>query len=417
MRRDRARLLGISAGLAASVALPVATAHAVDLEVTHWWTSGGEAAAVKVLADNFNENTEHTWVDGAIAGSGSTANPIIISRIIGGNPMGATQMNTGRDAEDLIQAGLMTDLTDLAEEEGWADFIRPSRLLDACTFEGRIYCVPINIHSWQWMWLNRQVFEDAGVEVPTNWQELVAAAPALRENGVIPLATGQPWQVDGIRNVMQTAIGGTETFLAVNQEKSEDAIRSDGNRAVWTAFAEAREMVDDAYSGRDWNVATNMVIEGQAAAQIMGDWAQGEFAGAGQEAGTDYDCLPGLGNNAVLDTGGDAFYFPLIEDEETKAAQLELASMLVSQELQVEFNLTKGSLPIRGDIDLEAANACMQKGIEILASPDGVLPSTEQMLDSDTQGQMIDLAVEFFASDMSVDDAIERQVEIYSQAR
>jgi glucose/mannose transport system substrate-binding protein len=277
--------------------------------------------------------------------------------------------------------------------------------------------VPINIHSWQWMWLNRQVFEDAGVEVPTNWQELVAAAPALRENDVIPLATGQPWQVDGIRNVMQTAIGGTETFLAVNQEKSEEAIRGDGNRAVWTAFAEAREMVDDAYSGRDWNVATNMVIEGQAAAQIMGDWAQGEFAGAGQEAGTDYECLPGLGNNAVLDTGGDAFYFPLIEDEEVKAAQLEFASMLVSQEVQVEFNLTKGSLPIRGDIDLEAANACMQKGIEILASPDGVLPSTEQMLDSDTQGQMIDLAVEFFASDMSVDDAIERQVEIYSQAR
>jgi glucose/mannose transport system substrate-binding protein len=119
MRRDGARISGVSAWLAASVVLPVASAHAVDLEVTHWWTSGGEAAAVKVLADNFNENTDHTWVDGAIAGSGSTANPIIISRIIGGNPMGATQMNTGRDAEDLIQAGLMTDLTDLAEEEGW----------------------------------------------------------------------------------------------------------------------------------------------------------------------------------------------------------------------------------------------------------------------------------------------------------
>ncbi|MBB4122319.1 ABC-type glycerol-3-phosphate transport system substrate-binding protein [Martelella radicis] len=137
----------LTAALAAGVAMPFA-ANATDLEVTHWWTSGGEAAAVKVLADNFNE-TGNNWVDSAIAGSGSTANPIIISRILGGNPMGATQMNTGRDAEELIKAGLMLDLTDLAEEENWAEKIRPAKLLGACEYDGRIYCVPINIHSWQ----------------------------------------------------------------------------------------------------------------------------------------------------------------------------------------------------------------------------------------------------------------------------
>ncbi|QQM31944.1 carbohydrate ABC transporter substrate-binding protein [Martelella lutilitoris] len=404
----------LTAALAAGVAMPVA-AGATDLEVTHWWTSGGEAAAVKVLADNFNE-TGNNWVDSAIAGSGSTANPIIISRILGGNPMGATQMNTGRDAEELIKAGLMLDLTDLAEKENWREKIRPAKLLEACEYDGRIYCVPINIHSWQWMWLNRHVFEDNGIPVPTNWQELVDAAPALQEAGVIPLATGQPWQVDGIRNVMQVAIGGVDNYLAVNGDKDPDAVMSDENRAIWEAFAQARDMVDDAYSGRDWNVATNMVIQGDAAAQIMGDWAQGEFAQAGQEAGVDYDCLPGLGNNPVLDTGGDAFYFPKTNDEEITAAQLELASMLVSPETQVEFNLVKGSLPVRGDVDLEAANACMKKGLEILANPDNVLPSTEQLLDSDTQGQITDLALEFFSSDMTVDEALEQQQSIIEQA-
>ncbi|WP_180901380.1 ABC transporter substrate-binding protein [Martelella soudanensis] len=404
----------LTAALAAGVAMPLA-ASATDLEVTHWWTSGGEAAAVKVLAENFNA-TGNNWVDSAIAGSGSTANPIIISRIIGGNPMGATQMNTGRDAEELIKGGLMLDLTEIAEKENWAGKIRPAKLLEACEYEGHIYCVPINIHSWQWMWLNRQVFEDNGIAVPTNWDELVAVAPKLREAGVVPLATGQPWQVDGIRNVMQSAIGGVDNYLAVNGDKDPDAVMSDENRAIWEAFAEAREMVDDAYSGRDWNVATNMVIQGDAAAQIMGDWAQGEFAMAGQEAGVDYDCLPGLGMAPVLDTGGDAFYFPKNSDPEVTAAQLELASMLISPETQVEFNLVKGSLPVRGDVDLEAANACMKKGIEILANPDNVLPSTEQLLDSDTQGQITDLALEFFSSDMSVDDAMERQKEIIEQA-
>src|SRR5690606_26047045 len=114
----------------AMTALTMASSASADLEVTHWWTSGGEAAAVKVLAEKFDAAGDDKWVDGAIAGSGSTARPIIISRILGGNPMGATQLNHGRQAEELVQGGLMMDLTELAEKEGWADFIRPKSLLE-----------------------------------------------------------------------------------------------------------------------------------------------------------------------------------------------------------------------------------------------------------------------------------------------
>ena len=104
----------LAAALAASVALPIGAAHATDLEVTHWWTSGGEAAAVAEFAKAFDA-TGNKWVDGAIAGSGSTARPIMISRITGGDPMGATQFNHGRQAEELVEAGLMRDLTDVAD--------------------------------------------------------------------------------------------------------------------------------------------------------------------------------------------------------------------------------------------------------------------------------------------------------------
>ena len=65
----------------------------------------GEAAAVAELAKAFDA-TGNKWVDGAIAGSGGTARPIMISRITGGDPMGATQFNHGRQAEELVQAGL-----------------------------------------------------------------------------------------------------------------------------------------------------------------------------------------------------------------------------------------------------------------------------------------------------------------------
>ena len=403
---------------AAALVASAGVAGAEKMEVTHWWTSGGEAAAVSVFADAVNA-AGHEWVDGAIAGGGN-ARPIILSRIAGGDPMAATQLNTGRDAEDLVQAGLMTDLTDLAEAEGWADFIRPSKLLDSCTYEGRIYCVPVNIHSFQWMWLNRDVYAQSGVDVPSNWDEFAAAAPALRDAGFTPLAVGgESWQISGMSGVFQVALGGLDLYRAINVDKSAEAAASPEMTRVFQAIADARGMVDDGYVGRAWNDATAMVITGKAGAQIMGDWAQGEFGVAGQTAGVEYDCLPGLGVYPVLDTGGDAFYFPKPNKnvEAMTAAQLEMASLLVSKQVQVDFNLAKGSLPIRGDIDLAAANDCMKKGLEILANPDNVLPSSEQTFSGDTQGEMDDLWQEFFSdTSISVEAAQARYVEIIANA-
>jgi len=157
------------------------------------------------------------------------------------------------------------------------------------------------------------------------------------------------------------------------------------------------------------------VITGQAGAQIMGDWAQGEFAVAGQVEGTDYSCLPGLGLNAVLDTGGDAFYFPVNDDPEITAAQKELAALLISPEVQVSFNLAKGSLPVRGDIDMSSANGCMQKGLEILANG-GILPSGEQSLSADTTTQIEDLMAQFWSSDMTAADAQAKYVDLIGSA-
>ena len=404
--------------MAGTIMAGTSAASAVELEVTHWWTSGGEAAAVAEMAKAV-EGAGITWKDGAIAG-GDNARPIIISRISGGDPMGATQLNTGRDAEELVKAGLMTDLTDLAEKEGWKNIIRPAKLLDSCTYEGRIYCVPVNIHSFQWMWLNRAVFEQNGIAVPTNWAEFAAAAPALKDKGVTPLAVGgEPWQINGMANVFMVALGGVDLYRAINVDKNAEVAAGPQMTQVFEAIGAARGMIDDGSVGRAWNDATNMVITGKAGAQIMGDWAQGEFSVAGQVAGKDYDCLPGLGVNPVLDTGGDAFYFPKPkgDNKEIVDAQLKMASLLVSKEVQVSFNLKKGSLPIRGDVDLAAANDCMKKGIEILKGPENILPGGEQTLSSDTTGQLEDLWVEFFNTPaMPVADAQARFAEIIKSA-
>ena len=401
-------------GATALCAMTATAAHAVELEVTHWWTSGGEAAAVSKFAEAWNA-TGNTWVDGAIAGGGDVARPIMISRILGGDPMDAFQFNHGRQAEELIEAGLLLDLTDVAEEQGWRDFINPPTLLDACTYEGRIYCAPVNIHSWQWMWVSHKAYEDAGLPVPTNWTEFAATADQLREAGKVPLAMGgQPWQQAGAFGVMSIALAGEEAWLAVNRDKDEAVAAGPEYAAVFEAAAQARDWAAGS-NVQDWNQATNMVITGEAGAQIMGDWAQGEFALAGQVAGEDYSCLPGLGLQAVLDAGGDAFYFPLQDDPEVTAAQKQLAALLLSPEVQVSFNSAKGSLPIRGDVDLTTVNECTTQGLELLAAGN-VLPAGTTLLSPDTNQQVNDLMTEFWNGDMTAADAQARYAEIIANA-
>jgi glucose/mannose transport system substrate-binding protein len=394
--------------LTASTFLGFATAaQAVDLEVTHWWTSGGEAAAVAEFAKAFDA-TGNKWVDGAIAGSGNTARPIMISRITGGDPMGATQFNHGRQAEELVEAGLMRDLTDLAEQEGWKDLVRPSSLLDSCTLDGKIYCVPVNIHSWEWLWLSNKAFEDAGVPVPANWEEFVAAAPALEEAGKIPLAIGQqPWQIGGAFRVLFVSLAGPEMYQKVYGDKDSELAAGPEVAKVFAAIDDARKMAAKS-TVQDWNQATNLVITGQAGGQIMGDWAQGEFQVAGQTAGEDYSCLPGLGMNSLMSTGGDAFYFPLVRDEEKANAQEELARVMLDPAVQVAFNLKKGSVPVRGDVDLDAANDCMKKGLEILAEGT-IVPSQEQFMSQDTINQINDLMAEFFSTPSMTPEAAQQR--------
>lgn len=401
--------------LATTAICAAGAAHAVDLEVTHWWTSGGEAAAVAEFAKAFDA-TGNKWVDGAIAGSGGTARPIMVSRIIGGDPMGAFQFNHGRQAEELIEAGLLRDLTDIAEANNWRDVIYPSSLLDSCTVDGRIYCVPVNIHSWQWLWLSNAAFEKAGVAVPSNWDEFVAAGPALRAAGITPLAVGgQSWQTSGAFNVLMVALAGPDILVKVYGDKDADLAAGEEIARVFKAAADAREMSQGS-NVQDWNQATNLVITDQAGGQIMGDWAQGEFQVAGEVAGTDYTCLPGLGVNELIDTAGDAFYFPVVDDPAIQEGQAVLANLMVSPEVQVNFNLKKGSLPIRGDVDLAAANDCMKKGLEILAAGN-TLPAVTQLNTEDTNNQLNDLFVEFF-NDTSItpEAAQERFVEIIKNA-
>ena len=391
-------------------------AYAVDLEVTHWWTSEGEAAAVAEFARVFEEETGNTWVDSALSGSGTGANPVIISRIVGGNPMGATQMNTGRDAEELIQAGLMRDLTPIAEELGIWDFYADESLLEPCTYEGKIYCFPVNIHSWDWLWLSTKAYEQIGEPVPTDWNEYVASWPKLADAGIIEFGLASGWPIAGIPGVLQADIGGKDLVNAIMRNKDVDAVHGEDFLRFGEALDNLRSVIEPDELVPNFGDVGVQLLEGEAAGNIHGDWLQGDLQVAGGVPGTDYECLPALGLGDQLSGGGDSFFFPKLPEGTDPAvlkAQEDLAKIVIGKEAQLAFNLKKGSMPIRTDIDLTKANPCMQKALALLDN--GLLPQGDLSLSSDTQAQMQDLTLEFI-NDKSIplDDYINRYAEILS---
>ncbi len=402
----------------ATALLGTTAVMAADLEVTHWWTSAGEAAAVAEFARVFEEQTGNKWVDSALAGSGTGANPVIIGRIIGGDPMGATQMNTGRDAEELIKAGLMRDLTPIADEMGIKDFYVDASLLEPCTYDGKIYCFPVNIHSWDWLWLSTKAYEKIGQPVPKDWNEYVASWPALQAAGILPFGLATGWPISGVPGVLMSGIGGSDLVLAVNRDKDASAVRGPEFRKVAEALDALRKVVSPEMMVPSFGDVGNQLLSGEAAGNIHGDWLQGDLQVAGGVPGVDYECLPALGLGDQLTGGGDAFYFPVLPagtDEAVIQAQTDLAKLLISPEAQLAFNLKKGSMPIRTDVDLSGANACMKKALVLLDN--GLLPSGDFALSSDTQQQMQDLSIEFLDDDsITVDDYIERYAQIIEQA-
>ncbi len=220
----------------------------------------------------------------------------------------------------------------------------------------------------------------------------------------------QGWQTALLLYGMISGIGGAEFYNQVFEARDEEALNSDTLKNIFAEYAIARDL---AWGGNlsGWNMATNRIIEGAAAAQVMGDWMQGEFAPAGKTAGMDYGCHIGLGCEPVVATGGDAIYFPVNDDESVTEAQRAVAQVILSAEAQVVFNAAEGSLPVRGDIDLASVHECTQAGLATLKAGN-TIRTIDLVMSSGSRGQVEDLTAEFFGSDLSPEDAHARFVQI-----
>ncbi|MDA3949983.1 MAG: ABC transporter substrate-binding protein [Spirochaeta sp.] len=319
-----------------------------SVEVLHWWTSGGEAAALGVLKDNLEaEGIE--WIDSPVAGGGGTeAMTVLRSRATAGNPPAAVQM-LGYDITDWAELGVLADVDDIAEAENWDDVI-PEALQKFSKYEGSWIAAPVNVHSTNWVWANLHILDELGLDIPETWDEYIAAMEAADDAGYIGLAHGgQAWQDATVWEAVLVSVGGPEFYEAAIINQEPDALRSPQMLEVFQRMGQLREFLDPNFSGRDWNLASAMVIEGDALFQMMGDWAKGEFFNAGLEAGEDFMGFRTPGTQGTVLFNADQFVMFEVAPE-LQNAQTLLASAIMDPAFQVAFNTVKGSVPARTDV-------------------------------------------------------------------
>ncbi|WP_240002452.1 ABC transporter substrate-binding protein [Oleisolibacter albus] len=390
------------------------------VEVLHFWTSGGESRAVNVLRQDF-EKAGGKWIDAPVAGGGGdAASTVLRSRVLAGDAPNAVQLK-GPSIKEWAEQGVLAPLDSVAKAENW-DQLVPPQLQQVIKSDGHYVAVPVNIHRVNWLWSNPAALAKVGAQPPKTWEEFNAVATKLKAAGIVPLAHGgQPWQDATIFETVVLGLGGSEFYKKALVDLDEKALTSDTMVKVFDQMRTIRGFVDNGFSNREWNLATAMVMKGDAAMQIMGDWAKGELVAAGKVPGKDVLCTTTPGSDGFL-LNSDSFVMFTAKDKDRTAGQMLLAKLMLGEKFQHEFNLTKGSIPARMTLPMDGFDACAQKSSQDLKQAIGaktLMPSMahEMAVPGSVRGAFLDVVTAHFNSDMSSKDAVKRLAEAVTLAR
>ncbi|WNM25881.1 ABC transporter substrate-binding protein [Demequina capsici] len=347
---------------------------ATEVEVFTWWTSGGEKAGldglVSVLADKY---PNVTFVNGAVAGgAGSAAKDLLQSRLQANDPPDTFQAHAGAELDDYIAAGQVQDISDLYTEFGLTD-VFPADLLSLLTVDGAIYSVPANIHRANVVWANPSVLEAAGLDSTATYATMsdwFTALDAVQASGQTALSIATTWtQVQLLETVLISDLGA-DGYIGL-WDGTTDWTGSDVTAAL-EDFQKLMSYTNTDRDGLDWPDALQMVVDGTAGFNVMGDWAAGELDTQSLTAGTDYIYFPVPGTSGIFDFLSDSFTLPVGAPHPDGAkAWLDVVGSL---EGQTAFNIAKGSIPARTDADPSLFNAYQQSAIKDFAS-DTIVPS------------------------------------------
>ncbi len=343
---------------ASSAVMAASPSPSGKLEIFSWW-AGDEGPALQALIDRYGKLYPDVKVINATVtgGSGVNAKAVLKTRMLGGDPPGTFQVHAGQELIGTwVVSKRMEDLTPLYNQEGWKK-VFPAGLLKLLSTPQGIWSVPVNIHRSNVMWYVPDNLQKWGVKPPATWDEFLAVAPALQAKGVVPLALGENWTVTHLWESVALSRLGPEKWQKLWEGKL--AWTSPEVVDAWKTFGKVLEYTNKDHSSLSWQQATDMVVKGQAAFNIMGDWAAGYMTTTLKlQPGKDFGWAPSPGTRGVFMMLSDSFGLPV--KSPNREATLAWLRMIGSREAQDIFNPLKGSISPRVDSDLSRYNAYLQ---------------------------------------------------------
>jgi glucose/mannose transport system substrate-binding protein len=402
--------------LAGMAAVSMSVAMAGEVEVLHYWTSGGEAKSAAELKKIMSDKG-HTWKDFAVAGGGGdNAMTVLKSRVVSGNPPSAAQIK-GPAIQEWAKEGVLANLDGVAKAEKW-DSLLPQVVANVMKYKGSYVAAPVNVHRVNWVWASPEVLQKSGVaKMPANYDEFFAAADKIKKAGFIAVAHGgQNWQDFTTFESVVLGVGGAKFYQDALVKLDPKALNSPTMKKSLETFRKIKGYTDAASPGRDWNLATAMVMQGKAGFQFMGDWAKGEFVAAGKKPGKDFLCAAAPGTANAYTFNVDSFAMFKLKDAGAQKAQGDLAAAIMSTDFQEVFNLNKGSIPVRLNMSMAKFDDCAKlssKDFVDTAKTGGLVPSVAHgmAISPATEGAIKDLVSQFWNDDkISVDEGQKRLV-------
>lgn len=369
-------LLG-AAFLALGPTCPPAAAEDKQLEVFSWWVSGRESAALEALFEIFKaHNPGVDVINGAISGNGvSGAFPVLQTRLASGNPPDSWQVHPGDELRKrYVAADYCEPVTDLYQSEGW-DKVMPKDLLDHLSRGGDIYTVLTGVHRGNVVWYNKKLLEQNGIHAGDGftWDAFLAAADKLKAAGISsPLAMGDS-------DLQVTAQLFENTLLAVLgpqgwRDLFDGKLAFDDPNVKRAAqlYGKLLDYQNPDHAALDWQQAVQRIADGKAAFISLGDWTLAELVRIGLKPGEDFGwaCFPGTDHVFIAIADG----FTLAKGAPHPVEAMAWLKCVGSKEAQLAFNVLKGSIPVRTDVDKGAFGPYHQWAMAAVAR-DAVMPS------------------------------------------
>ena len=229
------------------------------------------------------QHPDFTFVNAAVAGGGgSQAKQKLAADLAAQNPPDSFQAHAGAELSDYIDALQIEDVSYLYDKFDLREAF-PATLIDRLTVDGKIYSVPTNVHRANVVWANPAVLEEAGIDpaqVPADIDSWIADMEKVKAAGKIPITVGMAWtQLQLLETVLMAELGADGYTGLFDGKTAWDGPEV---TAALDKFATIIDLADKSYLNEDWEPALNPVLSGDAAYNVMGDWAIAAFDGSSQ---------------------------------------------------------------------------------------------------------------------------------------